>query len=184
MAGPDGERGQWAMDGFFTAVSIHSRIPEARRHKALELLDTLCSPEGLELLRYGVEGVHWATRERRRVPLLPREGGAATRFRKLDPSASLRDFVELGDIWLPEWDPNHERISEAVGSGERYGQVPLFLHDKTEAEKRYRKTLTDTGSQEYVRLVQSEDFDAQWEGTVQQWSAAGGKATTRERNSR
>jgi ABC-type glycerol-3-phosphate transport system substrate-binding protein len=184
VTGPEGERGQWAMDGFFTAVSIHSRIPEAKRYKALGLLDYLCSPEGLELLRYGVKGVHWAEEEGRREPLLPREGGFYKRLREVDPSASLRDFVELGDIWIPDWDPNRDFVNQAVASGERYGKVPLFLYDKTEAEKKYRKTLTDLVFQEYVRLVQSEDFDADWEAFVHRWYTAGGKAMTRERNSR
>jgi hypothetical protein len=60
----------------------------------------------------------------------------------------------------------------------------LFLYDKIAAEKKYRKTLTDMVFQEYVRLVQSDDFDAGWEESVGRWYAAGGEAMSRQRNGR
>jgi hypothetical protein len=182
VAGSDDMRGQWAMDGFFTAVSVHSRISTVRRDKALELLDFLCSPDGLELLRYGVEGVHWEQKDGQKVPLLPKSGGASQRLQEVDPTASLRDFVELGDVWIPEWDPNHDLVNQAVANGERWGRVPLFLYDKGEAEKKDRKILTDMVFQEYVRLVRSEHFDTDWEVFVRRWYGAGGESMTRERN--
>ncbi len=184
VAGPAGQRGQWAMDGFFTAVSIHSRISEQKRDKALELLDYLCSPEGLELLRYGVEGIHWREESGRKEPLLPfdESSGTYTRLREVDRSASLRDFVELGDIWIPEWDRNAGIVRQAVESGEKYGKIPLFLYDKTVSEKKYRKTLTDMVFQEYVKLVRSADFEADWDGFLRRWQEAGGDEMTRERN--
>jgi ABC-type glycerol-3-phosphate transport system substrate-binding protein len=184
VAGPEGQRGQWAMDGFFTAVSIHSRISDQKRDKALDLLDFLYSAEGLELLRYGVEGIHWRTDNGRREPLLPfdRKTGAYRRLREVDASASLRDFIELGDIWIPEWDRNAGVVRRAVASGEVYGKVPLFLYDKTEAGSTYRKTLTDMVLQEYVRLVRSQDFDRDWHDFVRRWYEAGGEEMTLERN--
>lgn len=171
------------MDGFFTAASIHSRISDQKRDKALELLDFLYSPEGLELLRYGVEGMRWRQENSRREPLLPFDRGsdAYQCLREVDRSASLRDFVELGDIWIPEWDRNGAIVRQAVASGEKYGKIPLFLYDKTESEKTYRKTLTDMVFQEYVRMVRSEDFDADWDTFVRRWYRSGGEEMTRKR---
>jgi ABC-type glycerol-3-phosphate transport system substrate-binding protein len=180
--GPEGCRGQWAMDGFFTAVSLYSGMSETRRDKALALLDFLYSPEGVELLRYGVEGVHFRFQEGRRIPMLPRSGNGWKRLREVDSTASLRDFVELGDIWLPEWDPNGELTRQAVANGERYGRVPPFLYDKTAAEQKYKKQLTDRVFQEYTLLVQSDCFEEDWKTFVQCWYAGGGQEMTVERN--
>lgn len=181
-AGPSGQRGEWAMDGFFTAVSVNSRLPERKRDRVLQLLDFLYSREGLELLRYGVEGVHYQVREGRKVPLLPHDGEVYRRLEEVDRTASLRSFVELGDIWSPEWDRNHDLIRRAVANGEKHGRVPLFLYDKTPAERKHRKQLTDLAFQSYVTLVQSDTFDRDWQAFVDKWYAYGGREMTAERN--
>ena len=100
----------------------------------------------------------------------------------MDNIASLRDFIELGDIWTPEWDRNHNLIRKAVSNGEKFGRVPLFLYEKTEAEKKYKKQLTDTVFQEYVSLVQSNDFDNDWDTFIRKWCKYGGQEMTEERN--
>jgi ABC-type glycerol-3-phosphate transport system substrate-binding protein len=180
--GPDGLRGQWAMDGFFTAVSIRADIPYAKRKKALDLLDFLYSPEGLQLLRYGVEGEHYDATNYGPAPLLPQQDGIYKRLREIDGTAALRDFVELGDIWIPEWDPNQALITDVVLRGERFGQVPLFLYGKTDTEKEYRKQLTDLAFRYYIQLVQSESFDSDWQEFHEEWNRYGGQEMTAERN--
>ena len=182
LVGPGGKRGQWAMDGFFTALSIHSQLSDEKREKALELLDFLYSDEGTMLLRYGVVNVHYKEEDGLRTPLLPSENGAYRRLREADKTAVLRDIIELGDIWTPEWDRNLDLIQHAVVNGEKFGQVPLFLYDKTEAEKRYGKQLISLVFEEYVKLVQSDDYEADWNQFVDIWNENGGREMTDERN--
>ena len=140
--------------------------------------------DGSYVMCWVSEGIHWRKESGRKEPLLPfdESGGTYTRLREVDRSSSLRDFVELGDIWIPEWDRNAGIVRQAVESGEKCGQIPLFLYDKTVSEKKYRKTLTDMVFQEYVKLVRSADFEEDWDGFLRRWREAGGDQMTRERN--
>ena len=58
-AGRDGAYGGAGQNGYWQGYCINARMSEARIAKCLELFDYLYSDEGLELILYGVEGVHY-----------------------------------------------------------------------------------------------------------------------------
>ncbi len=183
LEGPGG-RGMWGMDNFFTAVSINARLPEAKIRKILGFFEFLYSDEGLELLRYGVEGTHWKNEDGRRVPLLPVAGGTVEPLARVDPSASLRYFVEFDAVHYPEWTPRRAELAAIADEALRYGRFNRYQYDPTEADAAYSKILYDLVLRHYVEIVSSADFDGAWDSFRAAFLAEGGAKVIEERNKR
>jgi len=181
LEGPGGA-GMWGMDGYFTAVSINAKLPDAKVRRILALFDYLYSDEGLELLRYGVRGTHYDLEKGVHVPLLPKEGEGYAPLAIVDPSASLRSFVEFDNVHYPEWTPYRSELERIFVEGEKYGRFNRFQYDQTEADQRYGKILYDLTLRHYVDLVRTEDFDSEWALYVAAFNKAGGEAVVTARN--
>ena len=180
--GPEGKAGLWSMDGFFTAVSVNATIPENRQRNALKLLDYLFSPEGMHLLRYGVENVHWKKTSETVEPLFSgaREGVVLER---IDRTAGLRMFLELGDVWVPEWQADRDLIVSVNETTKRLGSYDRFMYRKTPAQKQYERALYDLTLRRYIDMVKTNSVEKNWESYRAEFLERGGRKIIEERNS-
>lgn len=150
--------------------------------KIFKLLDYINSEEGLELLRYGIKGTHWKEKNWEKIPLLPCKNSVYKRLREIDKTACLREFTELGDVWIPEWTRDYEKRIEILQNTQKYGRVDSFMYSKTKSQKKYGKQLYDFTMKEYVKLVRSNNFEADWEKYLNEYLRLGGEKIIKERN--
>lgn len=180
-SGPEGKSGQWSMDGFFTAVSVNRTVSERQRENALKLLDYLYSEEGTHLLRYGVEGTHWKRTSDSIEPLFTgaRDGSVLT---QVDRTSGLRAFLELGDIWVPEWQSERDLIQTVNDLSARIGTSDRFMYQKTPSQKEYEKSLYDLTLKHYIEMVKNNSVSRDWNSYRKEFMDQGGMKIIEERN--
>jgi putative aldouronate transport system substrate-binding protein len=89
LRGPTGAKYVPATEGFFGAYLIPKSVPEEKLLKLLAFLDYGYSPEGNDLVNFGIEGVHYTVKDGMKV---------ATE-RAHEDSVIIGD--NLGSIWRP-----------------------------------------------------------------------------------
>ncbi len=181
LRGPDGKAGIHKMP-FFTATSVNGSLTGDKLNKALRLLDYLYSDEGRTLMRFGVEGVHYAVDGQEYKPLLPlNDDGLVSPLSQQDATASIRMMTELSG-WYPPWQPYRSELIDILEKVKKYGQFDPFAFDKRAKQREFSDALYDLVLKEYIKLVQSKNFDEDWISYKEKYLANGGSEMIEERN--
>ncbi len=183
VKGPDGQ-GMWGLNGYFSAVMINADISEKKRSKVLDLLDYLYSNEGMELIHYGIDGIHYKINNDVRVSLIENSNNK-NMINLMDVSSytKLRLLRALEWRWIPEWNPNYETMRNIIEIGKTYSRPEKFPYIITETKKELGQQLQDFINTEYIKLItQSKDFENDWNNFVERYKELGGSKLINEMN--
>ena len=115
-AGRDGSFGGAGQNGYWQGYCINGRMSEARIEKCLKLFDYLYSDEGIELILYGVEGVHYTEdAEGNKTTLLEaNEKGFYPNIQSVDTATQLYGLVYWTGHYGVETVTNGDLSAEAM----------------------------------------------------------------------
>lgn len=158
--------------GFFTAVTTHCKNPE----KAAAFINFMISEEGQQLLRLGIEGIHYEKKDGKIV--YNEEERAKDSFSPNGWAHALAwgsFFWPLESGYLPETEPERERALETVEIASK-DQVPNLVKRVTRAEAEHGKELKDIYEQAFISMLHGEiDIDEGVKALSEEWRAAGGE---------
>ena len=181
LRGPDGIAGINRMP-FFTATSINGALKGDKLQNVLKLLDYLYSEKGKTLMRFGIEGLHYETDSEQYKPLLPlNDDGLVSPLRLQDSTISISMMTELSG-WYPPWQPYRRELIDILEKVREYGQFDPFAFDKKEKQRKFGDALYDIVLKEYIKLVQSTNFEKDWISFKEKYLRNGGAEMIEERN--
>jgi ABC-type glycerol-3-phosphate transport system substrate-binding protein len=172
--GPDGESfglNAQGRSGMFTAITAACKNPD----KAAAFLDFMVSPEGNDLLRLGIEGIHYTKdgdavvfneEERGKDAFSPNGWAHALAWGSL--------YWPLESQYLPANEPNRDRALQSVELATQ-AQVPSLIKQITKAETEYSSALGDIYNQYFLDMLQGNVSIE--EGTaelISEWHSQGG----------
>lgn len=170
----EGPNGFTRIDGnpnWWGAYSIHSQSSSEKQKKALELMDYLLSEEGLKLVTHGVKDVHYKQDGDKIVSLLP-EGKT---LGEVDSAAGMRGLVTS---YVESLEQDELYMRDLTAGFETYGDPtpdPLrFLDLSFEALDLYKQLFDYTGQAITLLVIQSENFDADWDKYKEEWMSMAG----------
>ena len=173
-AGTDGAMGlnRQGKSGMFTCITTACKNPD----KAAEFLDFMVSKEGNNLLRLGIEGIHYTmdgdtvvfNEEERAKDAFSVDGWAHA-------LAWGSFYWPLESGYLPDTEPNRERALETVELASE-AQLPNLINQKTAVEIENASVAGDVFTQYFSDMLQGK-IDIE-EGAVklsEEWRAQGGQ---------
>ncbi len=172
-AGEDGSFGlaKQGKTGMFTAVGITTEYPE----KAVSFIDFMISDEGTDLLRLGIEGLHYSmdgdtivfNEEERQVDAFADNGWA-------HPIAWGSLYWPLESSYLPESEPDRDRALESVELASE-AQVPALIKQTTALEAEVLGSLNDIYLQAFVDMLSGTvGVQEGYDQLVEDWYSQGG----------
>lgn len=180
-AGPDGKRGMAnaPKNGLFTAVTSHAQDPE----KAAKFIEFMLSPEGRDLLKLGIEGIHY-TKDGDKI-IYNEEERAKDGFASngwSHPLAWGSVVWPLGENYLPETEPQADRARESVEIATA-NIVPNLLNVTTQEEVEYGGILGELFNQYYTEMITGKrEIDAGIAELSRKWREQGGDAVLKAVN--
>ncbi len=179
----ESKQGNKRLDGFpnfwfYTFVS-NKASPE-KQQKALELLDFLGSEEGINLMRWGIEGEHYTKEGDKFVNTLPiDENGKQQTIKEIDATAKLMNYVTWDSDFVSDQLPNREEVlnngKEGIESSNPDLLYGMYI-DENVLSPEIGKEVNDYIFETLVKLiVSSKNFDQDWEAFVQMWLDKGGQ---------
>ena len=136
-------------DGLFTAVTVNCKAPD----KAMALIDFLVSKEGEELVRLGIEGVHY-TKDGDKILYneAEREKDSFAANGWCHPLAWGSLAWPIDAMYLPETEPDRDR---AVESAKLAGESikPNLVKSKPNAQVEYGKMVEDVYNQYFIDML-------------------------------
>ena len=178
--GPDGSFGlsKQGKTGMFTGITAACKNPD----KAAEFLNFMLSQEGQDLVRLGIEGVHYTKNEDGTINYNEEER-AKDAFSPDGWSHALAwgsFYWPLEANYMPDTEPDKVRALESVELASE-AQVPNLVNSKTPAEVTTGKVLDDIVIQYFSDILQGkisvEDGAAE---LSQKWRAQGGETVLAE----
>ena len=171
--GPDGDFGFSAQgkSGKFTAVTVVCEHPE----KAMDFINFMLSKEGNDLLRLGIEGLHYEMVDGK--PVFNEEERAKDSFSSdgwAHPLAWGSFYWPLESHYLPETEPQRERALESIEIAKE-AQVPNLIKQKTPADIEYGSAVNDAYEQTFSDILQgSMTIEEGIDFLRDEWYAQGG----------
>lgn len=173
---PKGEEGTFGISpqgktGMFTAVTVAMDQPE----KGMDFLNFMLSEEGNDLLRLGLENIHYTmdgdkiifNEEEREADSFAANGWA-------HPLAWGSFFWPLESGYLPETEPQRDRALESIELAKE-AQMPNLVKQKTPADIEYGSTVNDIYQQTFSDILQgSLTVEAAAEFLSSEWRSQGG----------
>ncbi len=159
--------------GMYTGIVSTSEAPD----KAAAFIDFMISEEGTELVRLGIEGLHYTmdgdtivyNEEERAADAFSANGWA-------HPLAWGSFYWPLESNFLPVTEPSYDRALESVELASE-AQLENLVKFKTEADIQYGTACDDIYVQYLVDLIQGKmDVDQGIADLGAEWRAAGGDA--------
>lgn len=150
--GPDGKSyglSAAGRSGFMTCVTAACKDPE----KAVAFLDFMVSAEGNDLVRLGIEGIHYTQNgdeitlneeERAKDAFSPNGWAHALAWGSL--------YWPLESGYMPANDPSRDRALESVNLA-TMAQKPSLIKQKTPAEVEYAAALNDIYNQYFIDML-------------------------------
>ena len=144
-AGRDGAYGGAGQNGYWQGYCINGRMSEARIEKCLKLFDYLYSDEGIELILYGVEGVHYTEdAEGNKTTLLEaNEKGFYPNIQSVDTATQLYGLVNWTGHYGVETITNGDVIAEAMAKSAANRHKEDYPDLQTDSMIKYRKGAYD-----------------------------------------
>lgn len=179
MNGVDGKRVD-GVSNFWLVSSLNAQMEESKKEKALELIDYLMSDEGLELVRWGVEGEEFKKENGVNVSIVPADAnGAEQTLRKYDAAADLRGLF-TGDAGFENRAENAKN-QEAFNGIAKYMECavgdPLrgVIIDENEFKQSKVSELSQLAVEKITKMIlESDDIDSDFAAFVSQWNEMGG----------
>lgn len=181
--GPDGVSyglNKAGRSGFMTCITAACKDPE----KAVAFLDFMVSPEGNDLVRLGIEGIHYTKNgdeitfneeERAKDAFSPNGWAHALAWGSL--------YWPLESGYMPATDPARDRALESIELATQ-AQKPSLIKQKTPMEVEYASALEDIYNQYFIDMLYG-NISIE-EGVVQlssEWRSQGGEEMLAELNS-
>lgn len=187
LAGRDGEKRLDGFGNFWLFSFVNNQSSEAKKQKALELLDFLASEEGIALMRWGIEGVHYKKEGDQFVSLLPTgEDGTPKSLLDVAGTSRLKTLITWDSGFIAEDTPNKEEVIEAGREGINHSNAdPLFgmFIDSAVLPVELGKTAGDYMEETIVKMIaRSQNIEADWDSFVQSWLSKGGQRIWEETN--
>ncbi len=133
-------------------------------------------------MRFGIEGLHYETDSEQYKPLLPlNDDGLVSPLRLQDSTISISMMTELSG-WYPPWQPYRRELIDILEKVREYGQFDPFAFDKKEKQRKFGDALYDIVLKEYIKLVQSTNFEKDWISFKEKYLRNGGAEMIEERN--
>lgn len=173
---PKGANGEFGLSpqgksGMFTAITVDCKAPD----KAADFINYILSEEGNNLLRWGIEGIHY-TKDGDKV-VLNEEERAKDSFAANGWAHSLAwgsFFWPLESAYLPETEPARDRALETIELAQQ-AQLPNLVEVKTEAEVEYGMALDSLFDQTVINILQGNvSVDEGIAKLSQEWRVQGG----------
>ena len=144
-AGRDGCYGGAGQNGYWQGYCINARMSEARIEKCLKLFDYLYSDEGMELILYGVEGVHYTEdADGNKTTLLEaNDKGFYTNIQSFDQATQLYGLVNWTGHYGVETITNGDICAEAMEKSAANRHKEDYPDLQTEATINYREGAYD-----------------------------------------
>lgn len=179
--GPEGARGlnKQGKDGMMTCITTACK----NQDKAAEFIDFMVSKEGNDLLRLGIEGIHY-TKDGDKI-VFNEEERAKDAFAPDGWAHALAwgsFYWPLESGYIPETDPNRERALETVDLATQC-QVPNLIKQKTPAEIENGSAVNDVFIQYFSDMLQGKISVE--DGVVQlgkEWRNQGGDEILKQAN--
>jgi len=179
MNGTDGKRAD-GVSNFWLVSSLNAQMDKSKIEKSLELIDYLMSDEGLELVRWGVEGEEFKKENGVNVSIVPNDAnGAAQTLRKYDVAADLRGLF-TGDAGFenraenaknPEaFDGIAQYMESAVGDPLR----GIVISEDDFKQSKINELSTFAVEKITKMILESDDIDKDFDAFVKQWNEMGG----------
>lgn len=144
-AGRDGAYGGAGQNGYWQGYCINGRMSEARIEKCLKLFDYLYSDEGMELILYGVEGVHYTVDAdgNKVTKLEANEKGFYPNIQAIDTATQLYGLVNWTGHYGVETITNGDIIAEAMAKSAANRHKEDYPDLQTDSMIKYRKGAYD-----------------------------------------
>ena len=177
--GPGGHAGmvRGGLGGFITGVTIGSEA----REQAVNFIDFMISQEGQDLVRLGIEGIHFSRdgdqiiyhEDEREIDNFSPNGWA-------HPLAWGSFFWPLQAAYLPYTEPQRERALESVEIASAY-LVPTMLHSIPDAYIEFGSILRDIYNQYFLDMTTGRlTIDEGIERLTSEWRRQGGDRVLEE----
>ena len=163
--GIDGEYGIQGHPNFWTSVCLSADMSEKKRGDALKLMDWLLSDEAVDLLTYGVEGIHYKKSENNEKTVRESLMGAQEGEHPVnwtidgkDTFSALRLFTNITSNYYNEMQTNSGKIIEAMEKAKTYNRYPDYymLTEKTYTE--YFEGLCDKMQTEFTLMERNTSY--------------------------
>lgn len=144
-AGRDGAYGGAGQNGYWQGYCINGRMSKARIEKCLKLFDYLYSDEGMELILYGVEGVHYTVDAdgNKVTKLEANEKGFYPNIQAIDTATQLYGLVNWTGHYGVETITNGDVIAEAMAKSAANRHKEDYPDLQTDSMIKYRKGAYD-----------------------------------------
>lgn len=165
--------------GMFTGVTVNCKVPE----KAVAFIDFMNSEEGTDLLRKGIEGIHYTmdgetivyNEEERAKDNFSDNGWA-------HPLAWGSFAWPLESGYLPDTEPAKDRALESIELATQ-AQVKNLIPNKLEAEIKNGSIVGDIYEQYFLDMMQGKvDIDQGITELSQKWRTQGGEEILQQAN--
>ena len=178
MTNTSGEKRVSGTYNFYGGLYLKDDGNEALIRKRLELADYMLSPEGMLLMRYGVEGVHYEMRDGKPYSLLGQgSDGSTVRIRDIDGSATIKALVNYDNLYVDDQTLYKNFITQMKAEYHRYAYVSKNYNNYLPSGGKGIDVmqLEDFAIDTIIRLIsESGDFDAEWEEFKRQYNEKGG----------
>ncbi|MBD9009805.1 MAG: extracellular solute-binding protein [Clostridiales bacterium] len=174
-------------ENYYLMTSISGKASKQKQKKAKELLNFLLSDEGLKLMRYGVEGVHYKETDGKTECLLPKnDNGEFKKLNEVEPAANLLTLATWDSSFIPEWGQFREKrlalLDESMSNAVPDPFRGIVL-DENKIDTTTQKELESMTVEKAAELTMNDaDIDSEWDKFVQQWSSSGGSVLNEEVN--
>lgn len=163
---------------YFGGLFFKKEDSEEKMRKKLELVDYMLSDEGMTLLRYGIEGIHYEIKDGKPVSLLGRDkNGVAKTLAEADPGAGIKELVMYDVLFRGYNNPCDSYINEIKNEYLRYAKVDNnFIYTGPPEQMSVDSTaLEEFAENSMVTLITTEnDFDAEWDKYCRKYMEKGG----------
>ena len=179
--GPEGKFGlsKQGKNGMYTCVTSDCKAPE----KAVALIDFLLSDEGINLVRLGIEGVHY-TKDGDKI-VINEEERAKDAFSPNGWAHALAwgvFFWPLESSYLPETEPARDRALESVKLATAC-QMKNLISTKTPLEVKNGGMLSDIEVQYFSDMLQGKiGIEEGVQKLSEEWRKQGGEELLKEVN--
>lgn len=192
FAPPAGEDGSYGIQGhpnFWTSVCISSSLSESKRNAALKFMDWILTDEAVDLLTYGIEGVHYKTvtdeNGTRRESLLGYEDEKHGIYKTLDgvdTFSGLRLFTNITSGYYNEMQTNGDKVIAAMENAKTYNRYPDYYMLTEDTYTEHFDGLCDKMIGEFTLMERNAAFTcaqpdfskkpSEWWGAFRNYNAA------------
>lgn len=187
MTGPNGKKRIDGKDAYFGITCINNNVDEAKREKILSILDYMLSEEGMKLMSYGIEGVHYKEENGEIINLIaPKADGSEQLIGDIDATAKMKTLVD----WTRAIDntiPNKEEYLASYESPRENAKTDPLRYISLDEEvfgTPDKKVLGDMTLQAVTDMIMTEEenIDTMFDDYVKQWKATKGELYISEIN--